>query len=223
MKSAIKGIKKRRSIRAFKNKPIPENILEKIFEAAEYSPSSKNTQPWEYYILSGKEKDYICDLVVQEYPNRIGPFRKRIEFAPVKSTEVVKDVQDFRSARVMSNVGTTTFIRQAPILVLVFNKAPYTAGEQNVIQEISKEALLAYCVEIQGVSAFIYSILLAADELGLGGCWIADINFCRDKIKEYIGTNNDLVAGIVLGYPEKKVAPKDIALDKSKIILWKRS
>lgn len=221
MSSVVDCLKTRRSVRVFKPNPISNEVLKKIFDAAEYSPSSKNTRPWEYYILTGREKDLICDMVVEEYPKREGPFRKREEYAPVKSVSSDKDKDDFRTAKVMTNIGSTVFIRQAPVFILVFNKAPYTAGERNVINEISKEALLAYCVEIQGVSAFIYSVLLAAHDLGLGGCWIADVNFCRDKIKRYIGTQNDLVAGIVLGYPETKVPPKTIELDESKLTSWK--
>lgn len=222
MPPTIDCLKTRRSIRAYKPDPIPGNVLKKIFEAAEYSPSSKNTKPWEYYILTGKEKDDICDIVVEEYPKRKGPFRKREEFTPVKSASDDTNKDDFRTAKVMTNVGSTIFIRQAPVFVLVFNNAPYTAGEQNVIDEVGKEALLAYCVEIQSVSAFIYSVLLAAHEVGLGGCWIADVNFCRDKIKKYIGTHNDLVAGIVLGYPEIRVLPKNISLDEGKLVPWKK-
>ena len=221
MNPVINCLKTRRSIRAYKPDSIPNDTLEKILEAAEYSPSSKNTQPWEYHILTGKEKDHICDMVVREYPKRGSPFRRREEFAPVKSVSDDKNVADFRTTKVMTNIGSTIFICQAPVLILVFNKAPYTAGEQNIIDEVSKEALLAYCVEIQGVSAFIYSVLLAAHELGLGGCWIADINFCRDKIKEYIGTDNDLIAGLILGYSQTKMSPKNIPFDKKKLTSWK--
>ncbi len=222
MSTTIDCLRTRRSIRVYKPDPIPKEILKKIFEAAEHAPSSKNTRPWEYYVLTGKEKDHICDIVVEEYPKRKGPFRKREEYAPAKSVSDDRNIDDFRTARIMTNIGSTVFIRQAPALVLVFNKAPYTAGEQDVIDEAGKEALLAYCVEIQGVAAFIYSLLLAAHELGLGGCWIADINFCRDKIKKYIGTDNDLVAGVVLGYPETKVPPKKISLDERKLASWKK-
>jgi len=222
MFSAIDCLKTRRSIRAYKSDPIPDDLLKKILEAAEYSPSSKNTQPWEYYVLKGEGKNHICDMVVEEYPKRGSPFRKREEFVPIKNASDDKNIDDFRTAKVMTNIGSTVFIRQAPTLILVFNKAPYTAGEQNVIDGIGKEALLAYCVEIQGVSAFIYSVLLAAHEVGLGGCCIADINFCRDKIKKYIGTENDLIAGIILGYPKANVPPKNILLEKEKITFWKK-
>lgn len=219
---AIKCLKTRRSIRFYKPDPIPAEILRQILEAASYAPSSKNSQPWEYYLLNGKEKDHICDLVVAEYPKRGAPFRKREENSPLKSAThlTAKNVDDYQTTRVMTNIGSTIFIRQAPVLILIFNKAPYTAGEENVIKEISKEALLAHTVEIESVSAFVFSLLLAAHNLGLGGCWIADLNFCRDKIKKYLGTKNDLVAGVVLGYPQEKILPKKINLAANAVKFW---
>jgi len=161
---------------------------------------------------------------LEEYPKRGEPFRKRLEYAPVRSTTkaIPKNIEDFRTTRVMTNIGSTVFIRKAPVLVLVFNKAPWTAGEDNVIKEISKEALLAHTIETQSVSAFVFSILLAAHDLGLGGCWIADLNFCRDKIKKYIGTENDLIAGVVLGYPKEEMPQKNITLDESKVEFWRK-
>lgn len=219
----IECLKTRRSVRFYKPDPIPEEILRQILEAASYAPSSKNSQPWEYFLLTSKEKNHVCDIVVEEYPKRGAPFRKREENLPLKSADrlTAKSVNDFRTTKVMTNIGSTIFIRQAPVLILIFNKAPYTAGEENVIKEISKEALLAHTIEIESVSAFIFSLLLAAHGLDLGGCWIADLNFCRDKIKEYLGTKNDLVAGVVLGYPQEKVPPKKINLDISMVKFWK--
>ena len=206
----IRNLKTRRSIRIFEDKEIPVDVLRKIIETAEYAPSSKNSKPWEYFVLTGHEKEDICNMVVEEYPKRGQPYRKREEVQVSGQAITTKNIEDFRDVKVMTNVGSTTFIRQAPVFILVFNKAPYTAGEENVINEISKEALLAHTIEIEGCSAFIFSLLLAAHELGLGGCWIADVNFCRDKIKDYIGTKNDLVAGVVLGYTKVTPLPKQI-------------
>jgi len=216
----INCLKIRRSTRSFKTDSIPREVLRQILETACYAPSSKNTQPWEFFILTGKEKDYICDLVIKEYPKRGKPFRKREEAKPISTSPDTKNYENFRTPKVMTNTATTIFVRQAPVLILVFNKAPYTAGENNVIKEPSKESLLAYSVEVQSVAAFVFSVLLTAHDLGLGGCWIADFNFCCDKIKEYIGTENDLVAGIVLGYPEVTVPPKKIELPEEKIEFW---
>jgi nitroreductase len=47
-------IKKRRSVRAYQDKPLPKNIIKDILEAARYAPSARNTQPLEYKVITNK-------------------------------------------------------------------------------------------------------------------------------------------------------------------------
>lgn len=49
------AIATRRSTRAFKNKPIPPKIIEKLIEAARLAPSAGNIQPWEFIIIKKPE------------------------------------------------------------------------------------------------------------------------------------------------------------------------
>jgi len=51
----FEAIKKRRSIRAYKNTDIPEETVEKLIEAARWAPSAGNIQPWEFIIVRNKE------------------------------------------------------------------------------------------------------------------------------------------------------------------------
>lgn len=46
-------IQERRSIRAFLRKPLPRELLEKVFELASWAPSNCNTQPWQVHVVSG--------------------------------------------------------------------------------------------------------------------------------------------------------------------------
>ena len=48
LSEAIKG---RRSIRAFKKQNVPEEIVEKLIDAASWAPSAGNIQPWEFVIV----------------------------------------------------------------------------------------------------------------------------------------------------------------------------
>lgn len=47
------AIRTRRSIRKFKPGDIDRKVLQEIMEAARWSPSWGNTQPWEFYVLAG--------------------------------------------------------------------------------------------------------------------------------------------------------------------------
>ncbi len=47
-------IQKRRSVRKYKEDPIPEKDLMRVLEAARLAPSGKNFQPWKFIIVKDK-------------------------------------------------------------------------------------------------------------------------------------------------------------------------
>jgi len=49
-------IRTRRSIRKYSPKPIPEQQLQKIFEAARLAPSSANRQPWRFVVVQDTDR-----------------------------------------------------------------------------------------------------------------------------------------------------------------------
>ncbi len=49
------AIRKRCSVRQFRDGIIPDDVLHRILEAARWAPSPFNTQPWEFIIIKDKE------------------------------------------------------------------------------------------------------------------------------------------------------------------------
>lgn len=52
----ITGIKERRSVRRFADKPVPRELITEIVEIARYAPSWKNTQTARYIVVDNPEK-----------------------------------------------------------------------------------------------------------------------------------------------------------------------
>lgn len=52
----IKAIKDRFSVRKFKDKPVEQEKLDEILEAARFAPSAKNVQPWKFVVIRDPEK-----------------------------------------------------------------------------------------------------------------------------------------------------------------------
>ena len=50
-----KVLEKRRSIRKYKNTPVPKETILKILEAARIAPSAGNRQPWHFVVVENKE------------------------------------------------------------------------------------------------------------------------------------------------------------------------
>ncbi len=56
-------IKTRRSVRSYKKEPVPDDVLERVLNAARIAPSGNNRQPWKFIIIRDEErKKKMVDL-----------------------------------------------------------------------------------------------------------------------------------------------------------------
>ena len=52
-------IRGRRSIRGYKEDPVPKKVIQEVIELANRAPSSMNTQPWHFHVVTGTPLDMI--------------------------------------------------------------------------------------------------------------------------------------------------------------------
>ena len=57
------AITSRRSIRAFIDRPVAREDVERILDVAARAPSGTNTQPWKVYVLTGQARERLCDAI----------------------------------------------------------------------------------------------------------------------------------------------------------------
>jgi nitroreductase len=58
-----RAITSRRSVRAFRDTPVPRSVVEDILRVAARAPSGTNTQPWQVYVLMGAPlRELILEL-----------------------------------------------------------------------------------------------------------------------------------------------------------------
>jgi len=58
------AITSRRSIRAFLDRPVAQEDIEKILEVAARAPSGTNTQPWKVYVLTGQARSALSNAIL---------------------------------------------------------------------------------------------------------------------------------------------------------------
>jgi len=63
----VEAIKSRRSIRKFKDQQVPKQVLERIIEVATWAPSSMNTQPWYFTVLTGEKRDELTSIASKSF------------------------------------------------------------------------------------------------------------------------------------------------------------
>ncbi len=197
---AIEAIKGRRSIRKFKPDEISRDVLTEILEAARWSPSWGNTQPWEIYVIAGKALEQfreeslkaaragaVSSLDVpmpQSWPDQLKKRYGEMGEVVLKFLDIRRDDKEARN-------------RQNEFMMTVFG-AP---------------CLLVFCVPAEhssipyallDIGLITQTICLAAHEKGLGSCIMAMAVIHPEILRKIarIPNNKRIVVGVAMGYPE---------------------
>jgi nitroreductase len=76
----IDGLKTRRSIRKYQDKPVPDTIIEDILNIARFAPSANNNQPWQFIVIKNQDRKSHLRGGIQD---AFISFSKHIVEAPV--------------------------------------------------------------------------------------------------------------------------------------------
>jgi nitroreductase len=79
-------IAERWSPRAFSDKPVAPDVLQSLFEAARWAPSSSNEQPWAYIVATKDDTENFAKLVCVLVPSNV----TWAQHAPVLALAVVE-------------------------------------------------------------------------------------------------------------------------------------
>ena len=78
--SCING---RRSVRAYQDKPIPKEIVDKLLDAGVWAPSAFNAQPWRFVVIQDKETISKLSAKTTEIVSQLDwePAKKFLDYA----------------------------------------------------------------------------------------------------------------------------------------------
>ncbi len=105
---------------------------------------------------------------------------------------------------------STNSINEASAVILVFN--PFS----NFEEEYNHYRLLT---DTQSIGAALQTMLLAAQNFGLGALWICDIFYCDKEICSWLNRKDELVAAVAIGYPDQSPYPRP-RKPLSEVIEW---
>jgi FMN reductase (NADPH) len=185
-------LKSRRSIRAYKPDPIPDEYIQKIIEAARWAPSGGDSQPWEFIVIKRKEiKDKIADLFMESTK-------------PLRQAELTRE-KDLRIPALEMEMPEPGF-KSAPVLIVLCGDARTNeAFPLTIYQKWGTE------VFISNLAGAFLCMQLAAKSLGLGSQWVsATGSLMENKLKELLSIPEkikiyDMMA---VGYPAYQLGPR---------------
>ncbi len=185
--STLEAIAARRSIRKFRDDPVPDEALQAILAAGARAPSGKNRQPWRFVVVQEDKRAEMVRVM------REGLARMKAEGTDLGGAEWTAVVMD-----------------HAPITVFVFSPEGMHPWLTRSIEQAFTDV-----VNLQSIGAAIQNMLLAAQELGLGSLWICDVFYAYEELREWLGEAGQMVAAVSFGYPgESPAARPRMAVDE---------
>ena len=146
----FEAIKNRKSIRKYKDTPVPEDKLRKVIEAGRLAPSARNSQPWNFVIV--KDPD----------------LREKL----------------FEASERQASVGTAP----ADIIIWTDDNSPMMCGQPHGTVDCS---------------IAMSFMLLEAEEVGLGMCWLGHFDERAVKAMLDLPENAEVIAVTPVGYPDE--------------------
>jgi nitroreductase len=204
----------RKSTRAFLNKPVSRELIEKILSSARHAPSGTNAQPWQVAIVSGHKKDELTSgmeklfregdmggMDYQYYPVEWkNPYKKRKVICGLQLYSTLKIDRKDKEKRYEQWVANYHGF-DAPVLLFFFLDRIMKTG-----------SYLDY-------GMFIQSIMLAAVEEGLATCPQAALGQYPQLIRELLGYDQEmiLVCGMAVGYEDKEAPVNNYRTEREEI------
>jgi nitroreductase len=196
------ALRQRISIRAFKPDPVPQELVREVLDAARWSPSGGNVQPWSVIVVAGAERDAVVQLAQSAlaanprgetgdypiYPAELSSEQKarRVDLAE-EMYRILGIARDDKFGRLGHMARNYQFFG-APV------------GLFFVIDRAMGHGQWAH------MGMFMQSIALAAEARGLGTCMQEAWAMVRATLGAHFGLGEGqvLYCGMALGWPDRE-------------------
>jgi len=192
-----RAVLERRSVRNFKDKPVPETLIRRVLEAGRFAPSAGNCQPWKFIVVTDKALIEEMNQAIYNVLNALYITYKHDELVKnlVALYEANPDPGEFDPRVILGGIGgiakkhTEVFLG-APVVILLTGDERAVAGP---------DINIGICGQ---------NMNLVANSLGIRACWVGfsvAINMLP-ALKEKLGIKEPwkVVSALVLGYPKFK-------------------
>lgn len=190
-------IKSRRSIRRWKSKEVPDEMLKKAVELAIWAPNGGNYQGWHFVIVKNRETILRMADAVQSVADTIASWPE------ARTWE--EDVKRYQK--------NTSFFRNAPVVIGIFIRDYRSVMDKVLLVRESIDPVAGRIMgfrrtaptAIQSASAAATTMLLAFHQMGLGAIWLASPLMAKQEIETILDVPSEmnLVCLIAVGYPDE--------------------
>lgn len=211
--SLIDSIYARRSVRGYLDKEVPQDVLNRIFEIAQQSPSNCNVQPWKAYVASGELKDRLKKQMVENTAGGVTPnpdYEYRGDFIDEYRTRQVECAVALYSKMGIER-GDKEGRMRAVLRNFEFFDAPYIAF-------IGMDPKFGTTVALD-VGMWAQTLMLTMVSFGLHSCPMGTMRNYPDLVREAfdIHDGTKILFGISFGYEDTSVPANETRTTRDSI------
>lgn len=186
-------IEKRTSIRSFTKEEVPFDDVKEMVRLAGLAPSVNNYQPWDFIAITNRD-------ILHEMAGLISEKYQSLSFKKSDSGENIKKQVEWYS----------TFFTSAPLVLAVVMQEYTSVLERGTELGHDEINAMRNYPDIQGAGACIQNLLLAAIDLGYGGCWLSGPMIAREDLERILGIESPekILSFVAIGKPSKDFTPK---------------
>lgn len=212
--SVSDALEKRFSVRAFRNTPVPQAVLEEIFTMARQAPSNCNVQPCRVYVVSGATKDQLKDELIGAVLSG-KPANPDFEW-DIKYQGEHRERQFGSANALYGAMGIERTDKQRRQIAMLRNWSFFDAPHAAFFT-MAKYLKLTGAVDL-GVYAQTLAMLMT--ERGISSCMQGALGMFPDPVRKMFGLSDDvgILFGISFGYadddaPANKTRTDRVSLD----------
>jgi len=216
MLTVTEALRTRRSTREFLPTPVPLALVREILEAARWSPSGGNLQPWKVIAVSGTAREAVLAIGHTISPDGSNSEEGADPIYPPKLWEPYRTRRFHLGEMMYAELGIAREDRAGRLARVARNFEFFGApvGLFFVIDRGLGRAQWAH------LGMFMLAVALAAQERGVNSCFQEFWAMARDKLHRHFGLpDSDLVyCGMSLGYadpaaPVNRLRSERVAVD----------
>ncbi|MCE5275830.1 MAG: nitroreductase [Syntrophaceae bacterium] len=217
----VTAIRSRKSIRGFKPDPVPREILEQILDLARRAPSTMNTQPWEFVVLTGEVLQKITQENVRKLRGGVMIHPEHV-ITGWPSNSVFRARQVEVARRIFDLMGIP---REDKEKRAAWMERGFCYFDAPVAVIILTDRALTEAGPLMDIGAVMQTICLAALEHGLGTCIEDQGVMYPENIRQAVNIpeSKRVVISIAIGYPDKEFPANRLESPREpldKIVSW---
>ena len=201
--SLAEAMRRRRSVRGFLDKPVPEEVLREVFGLAQLAPSNCNIQPWKVFVASGEVRDELRRRMVEKVTAGV-PMEPDFEPNAGKFSGVYRQRQVDCAVELYNNMGIARDDKPGRMRAQLRNFELFDAPH---VVFIGMEREFGPTVALD-VGMYIQSLMLAMTAYGVGSCAQGSMRYFPNDVREIFGepASTAILVGISFGYEDPDVA-----------------